>query len=168
MKEGQEQEVVINDENFDEYFFDVRQHSPERGQVIAQYSATAEFVDGGEKRQIIALLRDTDKMVATTQVMRKLLFATERDSYRIPREMAADMKNGMSADECAAKVYKYTVEMYFYTKPEYVPSDDPHWAIISIKNLDDFLDKKDNQIKSRIIKADDNGNSGRTQNGEDS
>lgn len=161
------QDVVINDENFDEYFFDVRQHAPERGQIIAQYSATAEFVDGGEKRQIIALLRDTDKMVATTQVMRKLLFATERDSYRIPREMAEDMKNGMSCDECAAKVYKYTVEMYFYTKPEYVPVDDPHWTIISIKNLDDFLDKKDNQIKSRIIEVKDNDCGRTTQDGED-
>lgn len=162
-----DQDVVITDDNFHEYFFDVRQHDPERGQIIAQYSATAEFVDAGEKRQIIALLRETDKMVATTQVMRKLLFATERDAYRIPREMAEDMKNGMSADECAAKPYKYTVEMYFYTKPEYVPKDDPHWTIISIKNLDDFLDKKDNQIKSRILKVGENDCSGRTQNGED-
>ena len=150
----EQENEVIDETNFDEHFFDVRQHKPERGQIIAQYCASAEFVDGGEKRQIIHLLRATDKMVATSQVMRKLLFASERDSYRVPRMMAEDMAGGMSDDDCAAKVYKYTIEMHFYTKSECVPKDDPHWSIISVLNLDEFLDKKDEQIKSRILKSD--------------
>lgn len=144
-------EVEITSENFHEYFFDIRQHFPQRGQVIAQYCANAEFVDGYEKRQVISMLRDTNKMLATTQLMRKLLHASERDSYRVPRMMVEDMVNGMSEDECADKPYKYMVEMFFYVNPEHVPKDDPHWSIISVLNLDEFLDKKDGPVRARIV-----------------
>ena len=54
---------IINEENFNQYFKDVRQNKPEKDDIIAKYSAMAEFVDGGEKRQIISLLMTTeDKM----------------------------------------------------------------------------------------------------------
>lgn len=143
---------IINEENFSQYFRDVRMNKFEKGDVIAQYSATAEFIDGGEKRQIIALLTDTEnKMEATAQVMRKLLHASEIDAYRVPRLMAEDLMSGMSIEECSKKPYKYTLEMFFYSKPENVPKDDPHWSIISIINSED----SDN-IKSRILSDQEN------------
>lgn len=145
-------ELVITDENFDQYFFDVRRHEPKRGQVMALYSASAEFVEGPEKQQIIDLLSKTEKAIPTTQVMRKLLFASELDAIRVPRLMAQDLLDGMSVDEVLKKPYKYTVEMYFYTTRECVPKDDPHWSVISVVNLEDFLDKRDDRIKSRLLK----------------
>lgn len=147
------EELEINESNFNEYFKDVRQHAPEKGDIIAKYSSCAEFVDGNEKRQIISLLLDTEnKMEATAQVMRKLLFASEIDAYRVPRMMADDLLSGISEDECAKKPYKYTLEMFFYSKPECVPSNDPHWNIISVLNLQEFLDKtNEEQIQSRIL-----------------
>lgn len=136
-------ELEINDKNFSEYFRDVRRSKPERGEVIAKYSAIAEFIDGGEKRQIISLLMDTEnKMEATVQIMRKLLFASELDAHQVPRKMAEDLLSGMSADEVAQKPYKYTLEMFFYTKPENIPKDDPHWCCISVLNLDEFKSKE--------------------------
>ena len=51
-----DEEIEINEENFSEYFKDIRKGKFEKGDIIAQYSASAEFVDGGEKRQIISLL----------------------------------------------------------------------------------------------------------------
>ena len=132
-----ENEIQITSENFNNYFKDVRKHKPEKNDVMAKYTATAEFVDGGEKRQIISLLIDTeDKMEATSQIMRKLLFASELDSYKIPRLMTDDLLSGMSRDDCAKKPYKFTLEMFFYTKQEYIPKDDPHWCCISLVNLD--------------------------------
>jgi len=145
-------EEEITGENFSEFFKDVRTCTPERGEVMAQYTAVAEFVEGNEKRQIISLLTSTEnKMEATSQVMRKLLFASEVDSYKVPRMMAEDMLGGMSEDECASKPYKYTLEMFFYTKSENIPKDDPHWSVISVLNLDEFLDKKDEVVGSRIL-----------------
>jgi hypothetical protein len=41
--------------------------------------------------------------------------------------------------------------MFFYTKPENVPKSDPHWSTISVLNLDEFLDKKDGRIESKIL-----------------
>lgn len=147
------EETVINDENFAEYFRDVRTSTMRRDDIIAQYTAVAELVEGNEKRQIISLLRDTEgKMEATAQVMRRLLFASEIDSYRVPRMMAEDMLSGMSDDEVAAKPYKYTLEMFFYANPEHVPKDDPHWSIISVLNAAEIFGKKDGlEISSRIV-----------------
>lgn len=147
----QEKEIEITDKNFGEYFKDLRKSNPEKGDVIALYSATAEFIEGNEKRQIISLLTSTqNKMEATAQVMRKLLFASELDAYRVPRMMAEDLLSGLSVDDVAKKPYKYTLEMFFYAKPENVPKDDPHWSIISVLNLEQFLDTNES-IKTRIL-----------------
>jgi hypothetical protein len=64
--------------------------------------------------------------------------------------MAEDLLSGMSRDEVARKEYQFTIEMFFYTRPEYVPKDDPHWSAISIINLEEHLAKRDERIKSKI------------------
>ena len=53
----------------------------------------------------------------------------------------------MTPEEVEAKVYKYQMESFYYTKKEYVPIDDPHWEIINIKNLDDFLDSSGTTLR---------------------
>jgi len=152
MAEVEMQEPEINESNFSQYFRDVRTSNPSKDEVMAQYSAVAEFVDGNEKRQIIALLTKTDsKMEATAQVMRKLLFASEIDAYRVPRIMAEDLMSGMTEDEVATKPYKYTLEMFFYTNPENIPKEDPHWSSISLLNVDELAGKTLNRVESRIL-----------------
>jgi hypothetical protein len=150
------EDMEITEENFHKYFFDVRQHKPSRDQVIAKYTAMAEFVEGHLKNQTIALLTKTDKAHTVTQLMRKLGCSNELDSYRVPLKIAEDLANGVSPEEVEAKPYKYQMEMFFYTWKECVPKDDPHWEIISIKNLDDFLDstsqnEEEIQVKARIV-----------------
>jgi hypothetical protein len=150
------QEIEIDESNFSQYFRDVRTGVMERGDIIAQYAASAELVDGLEKRQIVSLLKDTEnKMEATAQVMRKLLFASEIDAYRVPRMMAEDMLSGMSEDEVVSKPYKYTLEMFFYSKPEHVPKDDPHWSVISVLNAQEFFEEREGMtISSKIVEPD--------------
>jgi hypothetical protein len=138
------EEIQIDESNFAEYFKDVRKNPISKGEVIAQYTAVAELVDGLEKKQLISLLVGTDdKMEATAQVMRKLLFASEIDSYRVPRMIAEDMLSGLTHEEVCLKPYKYTLEMFFYARPEHVPKDDPHWSVISVLNSDVFFDNID-------------------------
>lgn len=145
-----DEEIVITEENFSEYFRDVRFSAPEKGDIIAQYTARAEFVEGNEKRQIISLLTSTEnKMEATAQVMRKLLHASEVDAYRVPRLMAEDLISGLTEDDVAAKAYPYTMEMFFYAKPEYLPKGDPHWSSISVLNMEDFVSP--NVVESKIV-----------------
>ena len=147
-----EAELVITEENFSEYFRDVGFSAPERGDIIAQYTARAEFVDGNEKRQIISLLASTEnKMEATAQVMRKLLHASEVDAYRVPRLMAEDLIAGLSVEEVASKPYPYTFEMFFYTKPDNLPKGDPHWSSISVLNLEDFVGDSPNVVSAKIV-----------------
>jgi hypothetical protein len=139
-------EVVIDESNFSQYFRDCRISRPERGDVMARYCAVAEFVDGQMKQDIIDLLLNKDKAFAATQVMRKLGCANQKDAIKICRQVAEDLASGMTPEEVEKKVYEYELEVFYYTKKEYVPLDDPHWSIISIANLDTFLDASNQKI----------------------
>ena len=139
-------EEIITEANFEEYFFDVRRFKPKKGQIMARYAAVAEFIDGAMKLNIIDLLKK-DKAIAATQVMRKCGCATERDSVRVCKEICADMLSGMTDQEIEQKIYKYKMEVFYYTEQSNVPLDDPHWSVISIRNLDQFLDAQNNVLE---------------------
>jgi hypothetical protein len=153
-------EEIIDEKNFKDHFKDVRNNAIQKGEIMAKYTSYAEFVDGNEKKQILYLVKNTDKMHATSQVMRKLLFASELDAFRVPREMAEDLANGMSEEEVLNKPYKYKLEMFFYTKSENVPKDDPHWSIISIINAEDFVKSlesdKNVAVNAKILSEEEN------------
>jgi uncharacterized protein YdaT len=155
------EELIIDESNFEQYFRDCRRSKPERGDIMARYSAVAEFVDGHMKRDIIDLLLNRDKAISATQVMRKLGGATERDAVRICKEIAEDLASGMSQEEVEKKVYTYNLELFYYTKKEYMPVDDPHWSTISLENLDEFLDQSNQKmtIKSKFLEAEEVKNS---------
>lgn len=145
----------INEKNFDVYFFDSRLYGPKPGQVLASYTAVAEFADGPEKRQIIEFLKFTDKVNAAVQVMKKSLMAKDPFQYSVLREMSEDLLSGKTVEEIARKPYKFQMEMCFWTHPEYIPTDDPHWACVSIMNLEEHLTKKKEQdgisITAKIV-----------------
>ena len=130
-------EIEITDENFSEYFRDVRQHKPNQDEVMACFRASAELVEGNEKRNLMDLLMNTDKAVAASQVMRKLFNSTEEDSLRIPAEVCKDLLE-VGYNATLAKPYKYTLELFYYAKKEHVPVDDPHWSIISLIDVSKF------------------------------
>jgi len=133
---------MINEETFGEHFFDIRVNSPKRGQVIACYTAIAELADGIDKRNVINMLQEEGKVYAAAQVMRRILYAAEGDAVRVCREILEDLIDGHSVDEVAQKAYRYKFEAFYYTAPEMVPTDDPHWSCVSLLNLNEFIDRK--------------------------
>lgn len=150
-----EKELVIDESNFTQYFRDCRNSRPEREDVIACWTGKAEFVDGLMKRDIIDLLLNKDKALAAIQVMRKLGGATEKDAIRVCREIANDLFNGMLPNDVEFKTYEYNIQLFYYAKKQYIPLDDPHWTIIGIENLDEFLDAANQRLKmtSRIVEV---------------
>ena len=145
-------ETIIDESNFEQHFFDVRKHKPKRGQVMARYTAMAEFVDGMMKKHIIELLH-MDKAEAAVAVMRKLGCATEHDSIRVVREVCDDLAAGMGTADVENKPYKYQLESFYYTDKDNVPIDDPHWSVINIRNMDEFLDAANRKckIQSKVV-----------------
>ena len=127
--------IVIDASNFDQYFFDVRQHGPKKGQVMAKFTAMAIFGSGREKMDIIKLLK-IDKAQQATQVMQRIHLAKPPDYYRILREMCEDLRNGMTDEEVDQKEYEFVLEAIFYTKKEYVPKRDPHWETLHVLDFD--------------------------------
>jgi hypothetical protein len=147
------EELIIDEKNFSEYFRDVRVSKPQRGDVMAKWIGRAEFIEGDMKKNIIDLLANKDKVFAAIQVMTKLGHATYKDAIKVCKEICNDLISGMTHEDVEKKAYSYDVEMFYYTKKENVPEDDPHWYVIGIKNLDQFIDSQNQKvtIKSNLI-----------------
>src|SRR5689334_5208828 len=104
-------DLVIDETNFSQYFHDVRNRRPQPGEVMARYSAMAEFVDDQLKRDVVYLLVNHNKGGDSAhKVMRKLAGATEAESIRLLKEMAMDLLGGLSEDEVCEKPYPYKCE----------------------------------------------------------
>ena len=57
-------------------------------------------------------------------------------SHRVCREMSQDLLDGMTDKEVAEKEYHYVLEVFYYTKKEYVPKNDLHWETIRLIKFD--------------------------------
>jgi len=138
--ETPEDELVIDDSNFEEYFFDVRTNKPKPGQVLACYDAIAEFIDGNLKQDIIQLLLQNNRAGETApRLMQKLAGATVETSMSVVKEMLNDMIAGMPPSEVARKPYEFHCQHFYYTQKEYLPDNDPHWwssCLIDVRTLD--------------------------------
>lgn len=130
--------LVINDDNFTEYFKDIRKNpKPQKGETLASWRATADFVDGWIKRNVLEMLATNSAGAESAHtVLRKMVGAIEKDSVRVAKEMAQDLVDGMSPDDILNKPYRFIIELFYWTKEEYVPKD-PHWSTIKMVDLTD-------------------------------
>jgi hypothetical protein len=127
-------DLVIDDNNFEEHFFDARRHRPKPGQVLAKFRAIAEFVDGRGKQDIIYVLK-LGKARQAAEVMKKIHCAVEPDCYKVCREICEDLLT-MTENEVEQKPYRYLMEMLFYTLPDNVPKNHPQWETIKMLKID--------------------------------
>jgi len=109
-------------------FFDVKNHKPKKGQVIANYRAKAELVAGEDKIRLIDLLMSQDRLNAALQMMRNIFLSLEEDAYNVCRSIMEDALSGLTVEEINEKPYKYTLNKFFYANPEDVP-EDIHWTV---------------------------------------
>lgn len=126
----------IDESNFEKYFKDVRKKvKPEKGDVLACWRSSADFIDGWLKRNVIELLASNKTGAESAQkVMKNLVSATEKDSIRVTREMAEDIYHGVPMQEIFDKPYRFIIEMFYWVQPQYVPND-IHWSIIKTINV---------------------------------
>lgn len=139
-------DLVIDESNFENYFFDVRRHRPKKGQIMAKFSAVVDFVEGQGKKDIIYLLK-IGKVQQAVTVMQKIHGAMVPDCYRICREICEDLLT-LSEEEVEQKAYEYTMELLYYTYRELVPKNDVHWETIGLLNME--TDVETGHIKYKI------------------
>ena len=126
---------TITDDNFSEYFHDVRKHRPQKGQILASWRASADFIDGWVKREVIDQLNTSEVGAeSAVKIMRKLVGAIEKDAILVCLGIAEDLLSKMSMDAILKKPYHFTIEQFYWTMPEYVP-DDPHWTTTKVCDL---------------------------------
>jgi hypothetical protein len=126
------EELIIDESNFNKYFLDIRTNSPQKEHIIACYTTKAELISGEDKKRLINILLAPGTAAAASQFMKKIFLALELDSIQVPIDILTDLKKN-SVEYVMEKPYKYTMQMLFYTKEEYVPND-PHWTTMEIIN----------------------------------
>ena len=89
---------------------------------------------------MIELLKQQNTSRAVVATMKKLCYAKEPDNFRVPQAMCKDLLSGMTEEQITAKPYEYVMELFYYTKPQYVPKNDPNWSIVDIVNINDYFD----------------------------
>lgn len=129
-------ELLIDETNFDEHFFDVRKHGPKAGQVLAKFRAVAKLIEGEEKKDIIKLLA-CGKVQQAVMVVNKIHCAVIQDSYKVCREICEDLIETKDPEFVNKKPYSFVLESLYYTKKENVPTGDPHWETIPTLSYDD-------------------------------
>lgn len=135
-------DLVIDESNFDQYFRDVKTNGPQKGDVMAVYRAVAELTTGSLKEQIVdALCREDIGARKAVQLAVKLGRTSRKEAVKLIKQICGDLYAGMQKDLVIAKSYRYIFEMFFYTKKEYVPIDDQHWEIVTLRNLEELVDK---------------------------
>lgn len=147
-----EEELVIDESNFDQYFKEVAFHKPEKGQCMVAYRAMAELLAGDIKKDIIDLLcvEEIGAKQAIEHAVKRCK-TNYKEATKLVTEICQDLHAGMKKDLVLAKTYEYMLEIFYYTKPSYVPKNDIHWEIITIKNIDEYMQKledENNTIKN--------------------
>lgn len=141
------EDLIIDESNFNEYFKDVSlNNKPNKDDIIACYTTKATLGAGDLKKDIIASMREN--VYSSIKILQKMAKARYLDAIKVLKNMMKDRLSGMSDIEVENKEYEYVAEFFYYTKKDYIPTDDPHWSTLKIKNIDDFLDKQ----KSKIVK----------------
>lgn len=129
-------DLVIDESNFNQYFFDTRHHPPKPGQILACYEAKADFIDGNLKRDIIHILISKDNASqSAVQLMQKLAGATDLASIDVIKSIMKDLYSGMSTEEVAAKPYEFQFRYFYYTYRQCMPKNDPHWWSTSLVDV---------------------------------
>lgn len=124
----------MSDEWFEGNFFDVKTNRPRPGQILAKFTAMADFVDDWVKKNVVSLLCKVPGGAASAQkVLRNMVGATEIDSIRVPLAIAKDLAEGMTEAEVLEKPYRFRLEKYWWAERAAVPSDNPHWTVIDVK-----------------------------------
>jgi hypothetical protein len=129
-------EIVIDETNFEQYFRETSKNKPEPGDVLAFYKSMAELTEGDLKSQMInALFHEKIGAQKAIQLFVKMGKVEHKQAVLVVKEMCQDLLNGISQDEVLKKSYKFFLQLSFYTKKEYVPTDNPHWEVITLKNF---------------------------------
>lgn len=126
---------------------------------MARYTAMADFIEGDLKKDVLDLLLRLDNAAdGCVQILRKLANATEQTAIQLAKSMVGDLMEGLSAEEVVKKPYRYQMELFFYVEKQYVPLNDIHWEVISLRNLDEFIDAAGQKItmKARIVDQNNN------------
>jgi len=131
------EEIVINEENFNEYFKEINKNKPEKGDIIASYRAKAYLVEGDLKKDVIKLLKTKEGVNSAVKILNKFAYCIYEDAVSICKNICQELSLGLSDEEVLKKEYPYTLEIFYYTKKENVPENDKHWSIMTIidKNL---------------------------------
>jgi len=143
-----EDKVELNEENFLKYFKEAGRFPPEKGDVLAVFKACAELVDGQLKQEVVRSLKEIEGGSRfAVQMLIKQSKMSYRESIRICKEICTDLQS-LDDNEVLNKPYKFVYENKYFVRKDLVPTDSPHWEIVSLKNVTVSEKKAEEDVKN--------------------
>lgn len=139
-------DLIIDESNFQQYFKEVGTSKPLKGECMVAYRAMAELHAGDIKEDIVNLLCGEE--IGAKQAIEhavKRCKTNYKEAIKLVTEICSDLNAGMSKNLVISKTYEYILEIFYYTKAAYVPKNDKHWEIISIKNIEEYIQNLENE-----------------------
>lgn len=126
---------IFSEENFSKYFRNTRNKKKRHGEILALFQSSAVFQKGKLKEEIVdALSREFGSVNKCLGKLFKFAYASHLEGIFICKAIVKDYLDGMSREEIIKKEYPFVLQMFFYTKPDYVPKDDPRWFVFPNKS----------------------------------
>lgn len=124
--------ISIDKINFDKYFRNTRTSKKKKNDIVVMFYSSAVFAKGKLKEEIVDLLsiefNSVNKCLAK---LFKFAYAPYFEGLKICKSIIKDYIDGMSKDDIINKEYPFVLQMFFFTREKYIPSNDKRWLVVS-------------------------------------
>lgn len=124
----------VTDDNFHLYFFDASKHEKKPDQVKVRFRQHMSLESSPLKEEIIRYLAEIEGgVINAIRMLMDHAACSKEQAIKLCHEMIAFMynskRNHIDISSVIKAPFRYTVDMYYYTKPEHVPKDS-RWTIV--------------------------------------
>lgn len=127
-----DKDILIDASNFDKYFRNTRISKKKKNDVVVMFYSSATFSKGKLKEEIVNLLStEFNSVNKCLGKLFKFAYAPYSEGLKICKSIVKDYIDGMSKDDIINKEYPFVLQMFFYTKEKYIPSNDKRWLVVS-------------------------------------
>ena len=129
-------DLIITDENFNQYFRDITKHARQDGDILVSYRSLMELPDCQLKRDVIRFLTEVDHGAnLAVEALMRYAAASKHAAIALCARMTVDLAKEKKPGHVAGKTYQYESVLFFYINKDHFPKSwleekNSSWAIV--------------------------------------
>lgn len=124
----------VTDDTFHLYFFDVSKHERQPDQIKVRFRQHMSLDESPLKEEIVRYLTEIEGgVINAVRLLVDNAACSKEQAMKLCHEMISFIYNpkrkSIDISGVIKAPFRYTVDLYYYTKPEYVPKDS-RWTVV--------------------------------------